>query len=123
MLARDSGIGMEPLVAVFGNRLRTLREAAGLTQEQLGRAAELDYKHIGSVERGEKMPSFEAVERLAGALKVDYYELFLPDDLSLGRTDKDLKVAVREIESHGTPQLKQFLRQVLAAGRTLARPQ
>ncbi len=115
--------GMDSLVNVFGNRLRAIREAAGFTQEQLGQAAELDYKHIGSIERGEKTPSFEAVERLAGALKVDYYELFLPDDLLLGRTDKDLKVLVREIESHGSPQLKQFLRQVLAAGREMTRPQ
>ena len=113
--------GTEPLAAVFGRRLRTLREAAGLTQEQLGKSAGVDYKHIGSVERGEKAPSFEAVERLAQALRVDYYELFLPEDLTLGRTDQDLKVAVREIESHGTPALRQFLRQVLAAGRTLMR--
>jgi transcriptional regulator with XRE-family HTH domain len=112
---------MKPLVAVFANRLRTLRKAAGLTQEELGRDAALDYKHIGSIERGEKMPSFEAVERLAKALKVDYYELFLPDDLSLGRTDQDLKVAVREIDSHGSKALKMFLRQVLSAARSLAR--
>ncbi len=75
--------------ALFGRRVRLLREAAGLTQEQLGKAAGVDFKHVGSIERGEKTASFEAVEKLANALGVSYYELFLPDDLSAGAVDED----------------------------------
>jgi transcriptional regulator with XRE-family HTH domain len=110
---------MESLATTFGRRLRTLRESEGLTQEQLGRSAGVDYKHIGAIERGEKVPSFDAVESIAKALRVDYYELFLPDELSVGKHEQGLKIAVRDIEKHGTPELRQFLQQVLSAARAL----
>jgi len=49
-----------------------------MTQEQLAKAAQLGPKHIGVIERGEKTSSFAAIERLAEALDIEYYELFLP---------------------------------------------
>jgi transcriptional regulator with XRE-family HTH domain len=111
---------MEALIAVFGSRLRALREGRGLTQEQLGQAAEVDYKHLGAIERGANVPSFEVIERLARALKVDYYELFLPEKMSRAEPDQSLRVLIREIERHGGPSLKQFLHEVLAAGKKLS---
>ena len=44
--------------------------------------------------RGDKAPSFEVVERLARALKVDYHELFLPDRLATGHMEDALKLAM-----------------------------
>ncbi|MGB7160778.1 MAG: helix-turn-helix transcriptional regulator [Tepidisphaeraceae bacterium] len=76
---------MEPLQKRFGRRVRELREARGWTQEQLGRAARLDPKHIGVIERGQKASSFEAVTMLAGALRVDEHELFLSDGKASAR--------------------------------------
>jgi transcriptional regulator with XRE-family HTH domain len=110
---------METLAAVFGRRLRTLRDARSLTQEQLGHAAGVDYKHIGAIERGEKVPSFEAVERLAGALKVEYYELFLPDELPADGGPQAFRLALRDVDRHGTPELRRFLHQMLIAARDL----
>src|SRR4051794_39871987 len=112
-------MGSESLAHIFGRRLRVLREAAGLTQEQLGKSAGVDYKHIGAIERGEKVPSFEAIERVANALGADYYELFLPDDLRLPKADQTLTLAVREIQ-HGSPELRNFVIDVLVAARKLA---
>ena len=70
---------MDPVTARFGRRVRQLRLARGLTQEELGKAAGLDPKHVGVIERGVKSSSFDAVSRLAKALHVDVHELFLPD--------------------------------------------
>jgi transcriptional regulator with XRE-family HTH domain len=81
----------------------------------------VDYKHVGSVERGEKPPSFEAVEKLAAALKVDFYELFLPAELPVGRGDADLRIALREIERRGDPKLSRFLTQVLTGAVDLSK--
>ncbi len=64
---------MEPLATVFGRRLRLLRKANNLTQEQLGKKANIDYKHIGAIERGVKTPSFEAIERIAKAILYQMY--------------------------------------------------
>ena len=120
MLARVAKrSGMESLTSVFGRRIKLLREAAGMTQEQLGKSAGVDYKHVGAIERGEKTPSFEAVERLAHSLKADYYELFLPHDLSTGDLDKGIRAIIRDIERLGTAPAKQCVNEVLAAVRKM----
>ena len=112
---------MEPLATIFGRRLRLLRKANNLTQEQLGRKANIDYKHIGAIERGVKTPSFEAIERIAKALKVNYYELFLPDRKA-PKDDVDFEVLLRDINKHGTPVLKQFLLQIMAGAKEFVEP-
>ncbi len=53
----------------FGGRLRQLREAAGLTREQLAERAGLTAKGIGALERGERQrPYPHTVQALAAAL-------------------------------------------------------
>lgn len=52
-------------VRAVGRRLRQLREAAGLTQEELGRAASLTAKYISQLENGHSDPSVSVVTRLA----------------------------------------------------------
>ncbi len=50
--------------------------SAGLTQEGLADAAELDRSYVGSVERGERNLSIENVCRLAAAIGVSPSEFF-----------------------------------------------
>ena len=55
----------------FGKRLRRLREAAGLTQEELAEKADLGAKGISDLERGERRrPYPHTVRALADALEV-----------------------------------------------------
>src|SRR3712207_4816188 len=55
--------------APFGDRLRRLREAAGLTQEELAAKAGLTAKAVSALERGErKRPYPHTVRSLADAL-------------------------------------------------------
>src|SRR5215204_1510221 len=57
--------------ASFGTRLRRLREAAGLTQEELAERAGLSAKGISDLERGERpRPYPHTVRSLADALKL-----------------------------------------------------
>lgn len=112
---------MDKLNALFGRRVRTLRKGHGLTLEGLGRAAGVGYKHIAEIERGVKVPSFDAIERLAKALKAEPYELFLPERLPVGDADRNLRLLIAGIERHGTAEMKQFMAEVLAAAQTLAR--
>jgi len=60
---------------VFGERLRKLRDARGLTQEKLAHAADLTTTFVSTIERGRKAPSLNTVLKLARALKVDAAEL------------------------------------------------
>jgi transcriptional regulator with XRE-family HTH domain len=108
---------MEPLSDVFGRRLKAFRKARGLTQEQLGRAAKVDYKHVGSIERGIHPPSFAAVERIAKALKVDYHELFLPDRLTT--LEQQVQCLVPDTQKLDAEGVQQFFNDLSTAVRKL----
>lgn len=62
----------------FGERVRDLRKAQGLSQEELAEKADLHYTYIGGVERGERNLSLKSIERIASALKIEIRELFMP---------------------------------------------
>jgi transcriptional regulator with XRE-family HTH domain len=59
----------------LGRVLRVLRESRGLTQERLAHLADVDRTYVGSVERGERNPSFENLWFLLHALEVNWAEL------------------------------------------------
>jgi DNA-binding XRE family transcriptional regulator len=55
---------------LFGKRVRSVRKAAKITQEEAAEAAGLNSKYFGEVERGEKQPSLKAILAFAKALRV-----------------------------------------------------
>jgi transcriptional regulator with XRE-family HTH domain len=65
------------LRAKFGHRVRALREAQGLTQEQLAERARISVDFLSLIERGRNSPSFENLEAVAGALEVSIASLFM----------------------------------------------
>lgn len=67
---------MPTLRVRFGQQLKDLRTARGLTQELLAEKTGLSVDFIGMIERGERAPSFETLEILARVLKVSVAELF-----------------------------------------------
>jgi transcriptional regulator with XRE-family HTH domain len=56
--------------ALFGNRIRSIREAANLSRETAAERAGTGANYLGEVERGEKFPTLEMIERIATALEV-----------------------------------------------------
>jgi len=62
----------------FGRRVRDLRKANGLSQEELADRAGLHFTYIGGVERGERNLSFKSIHKIAAALCVDIRGLFIP---------------------------------------------
>jgi transcriptional regulator with XRE-family HTH domain len=79
---------------LFGKRVRAIRRAARITQEEVAEAAHLNSKYLGEIERGEKRPSFEAIMALAKALNVSPEAFF-----QLDQEESDEKSLRRRIET------------------------
>jgi transcriptional regulator with XRE-family HTH domain len=63
---------------IFGARLRELRRARGVSQEELAARAGLDRTYVSSCERGHRNISLLNIWRLAVALGVEPPELLRP---------------------------------------------
>jgi transcriptional regulator with XRE-family HTH domain len=61
---------------LLGRRIRSLRIQKGWTQQKLGEKADINYKFLGEIERGQQNPSFGVLAKIATALGVDLPELF-----------------------------------------------
>lgn len=67
---------MSDIKKKFGIRLFQLRSEAGMTQAKLADKADLSVDLISRIERGERAPSLESVEKISLALKVSPSQLF-----------------------------------------------
>jgi transcriptional regulator with XRE-family HTH domain len=68
---------MEDIKALLGRRIRYLRNRRGMTQEELGDKANVNYKYLGAVERGERNPSTDNLARIAKALGLQLHDFFV----------------------------------------------
>ncbi len=101
-----------------GLRVRAVRRARGITQEELGGLIGRSTDAVSNLERGVNLPSFETLERLSRELGVPIREFFdFPEDrgldarreellarladLARSLNDADLGVAVRQVEALG----------------------
>jgi transcriptional regulator with XRE-family HTH domain len=95
--------------ALFGSRIRSLREAADISRERAAENADINANYLGEIERGEKWPSIEVIQRLAGALNVSPAAFFEFEgeekDASALRSKLQELLARRNIE-----QLQQAMR-------------
>ncbi len=74
----------------LGALLKTLREKRGVSQNKLAEQADFDHSYVSRLESGERMPTREAVHRLADALSLEEPQRdlllaaagFLPRDVS-----------------------------------------
>ena len=99
---------MEPQ-ALFGNRIRSIRKAAGLSRETAAERAETGANYLGEVERGEKFPTLEMIERIAAALEVSPSAFF---EYEAEEIDSQVLVSKlqRLLSRLNTDQLQQALR-------------
>ncbi len=66
----------EKFIRAFGERIKNLREKAGLTQESLSYSSGLTVNQIGRIERGEINTTISSVMAIAKALKIKPSVLF-----------------------------------------------
>ena len=62
---------MDEWRGIVGRNVRSLRQSAGLTQEQLAFEASIDLTYVGGIERGKRNPSLLAMVSNPRAFNVD----------------------------------------------------
>jgi transcriptional regulator with XRE-family HTH domain len=86
MQARRRDVGLLPMTTparhlresllALGQRVRMLREVAGLTQEEFSKRCQISVSFTSLLERGERSPSFETLLAVANAVGVPVSDLF-----------------------------------------------
>lgn len=61
---------------VFGKRIAKLRKTQEISQEELAFRCSIHRTYIGALERGEKSPTLNTIEKLAKGLNASMVELF-----------------------------------------------
>jgi transcriptional regulator with XRE-family HTH domain len=68
----------DPLALAVGNRVRQLREEAGLTQEKLAYESDFGSKgYLSGLEKGLVLPSLTKLQLVADHLGVELFDLFV----------------------------------------------
>jgi len=67
------------LQKLFGQNVRRLREAQGMTQEEFARKAGINRSYLGGVERGQRTICMDNIAKIAHALAVSPDVLFKSD--------------------------------------------
>lgn len=94
----------------LGARIRELRKAVGLTQEKLGEKADLNYKFIGELERGQVNVSLDSLVRIAEALGVKIEDLFSKEKGVVQNIAVREKSPISKISSQESHLIKKALR-------------
>jgi transcriptional regulator with XRE-family HTH domain len=119
------------LQALFGSRVRSIREAANLSRETVAERAKISANYLGEIERGEKRPKLDMIARLANALEVAPNVLF---DYEAEEVDNDILLRKLQtlMSALSTEQLQQALRVLrtlfpatrsVSSARVVGRPQ
>lgn len=68
------------IIKVFGTNVKKQRLLLGLSQEKLSERSGLHRTYISDIERFQRSIALENVQRIADALEINVYELFLESE-------------------------------------------
>ncbi len=78
------------IVKVFANNVKKYRVDSGLSQEAFAEKARLHRTYISAIEREKRSISLENVQKIADALNIDTYLLFIDNNFER-RNDNEPK--------------------------------
>jgi transcriptional regulator with XRE-family HTH domain len=105
----------------IGERIRQVREAAGITQSRLAVAVEKTAVSISNIERGQVLPGLVTLEAIATALGTSLRELIprasqSADDDETSQSAQDIKDQVARLGKSDRKILTRLIRLMLADG-------
>ncbi|MDR0562484.1 MAG: helix-turn-helix transcriptional regulator [Spirochaetaceae bacterium] len=91
---------MTNLRDILANNLRVYRRKHGVSQAKLAEKAEISTQYLAMIELSRQFPTPEVLDRIAGALGIETYELFAvppsPEN-AMERLHKDIIKEIREV--------------------------
>lgn len=105
----------EQLYIGIGGRIKRVREAAGMTQEELARVLELKRTSITNIERGNQKPTLDTLYRFCERFGLDISSV-LPSVADVTRAENRSVVVGGKAEEVG-PKTAMILDQVRARAR------
>jgi transcriptional regulator with XRE-family HTH domain len=96
---------MTELAEIFSKNLKENRRKRGLTQAGLAEKVDVSTHHIGMIEMCRNYPTLDLVERIANALDIEIYELFITPH----SPNEELETLRREIKGDMQRLFEEFL--------------
>jgi len=111
-------MGGKELRMLFGKNVRTYRNRRNWSQADLAEYANISINFIGDIERGKKWPHPETLTRLADALEIRVFELFVEEDNEpnpktknlMSRFMKDVSLTIHKAMSLSVKQSIEYVR-------------
>jgi transcriptional regulator with XRE-family HTH domain len=91
---------MTSLREILASNLKENRRKCGITQAKLAERAKVSTQYIAMIELSKQFPTPEVIEKIAGALGIEGYELFavMPSpESTMERLHKDIIHEIREV--------------------------
>ncbi|MCT8344198.1 MULTISPECIES: cell morphology transcriptional regulator XreR1 [Photorhabdus] len=66
----------DTIKSIFGQRVRYIRTASGMSQEAFADKCGLDRTYISGIERGVRNPTLEVINVIASGLQIELKDLF-----------------------------------------------
>ncbi|EMB43857.1 helix-turn-helix transcriptional regulator [Treponema denticola] len=88
------------LQEIYSKNIRELREKLNLTQAQLAEKTGITEKYLSAIETGKKWGSFYTLSSLAEALKVQPFELLLPQDKTIAYDTRRTKNLMKNLRKN-----------------------
>ncbi|MDR1586560.1 MAG: helix-turn-helix domain-containing protein [Treponema sp.] len=103
---------MAGLREIFAKNLKEHRRKCGLSQEKLAEKADVSTHYIAVIELARNFPAADVIERLAGALDIEVYELFVVPHVP----NAEFEALRQEIREDTKQLFDKFVEEVFSAG-------
>jgi len=104
---------MERLSSIFIKNLKEYRKKNGLTQAQLAEKVMVSPHYIGMLEMGRNFPATVLIERIAKALNIEMYELFVESHSPIKELEKLRQEIIDEVKKTITETVKEAVKESL----------
>jgi transcriptional regulator with XRE-family HTH domain len=111
-------MGGKELRAIFGKNVKLYRNRRNWSQADLAEYADISINFLGDIERGKKWPHPDTLSKMADALEIKVYELFVEEDplvnpethILMNRFVKDVSLTINKSLSLSINQFIEHIR-------------